>query len=581
MKKSLLLILLLMGSLSLFAQIPEGWDPFSVDTLDVPPGYIVDNEYKIALAHYINKDTSATGERNLNRIYRLQRYKDEANPGIYVLDYGMNIDFPLYIIAEKGTGRIPMIVPEYTSTGGVLAYHFKLIGDNQTHVFKNIFFQRVNLDRAFNSDWLKGLSFDGNNTRVEIEGCVFNAFTGGSIEFIGNDNSIFLRDNVWRNGEWPSHPWIGNQGSFGNANHIDTLVFTNNTYFNNNSYMLLHEGHVADFVVIEHNTFMTSTIDAMHLRYLVNANIRSNLFYGYAAYGDTELARKSGSWFEADGDSLAHISLDALGRIASMWGKSESERVINVTNNAWYTPQALKDYYTAHANYISPKDGSVDPVTAPLWMNQRTKNMFDDGSGWPCLNESDNIGGVDPLFADTDVDSWVVGAVAQWCTEMRATSTAQGWGTASGHRNYEQYLGDDMCTGIQWPLPEGNIEITNAALLTAGHDGLPVGNLNWDPALRAQYVEPDVIDCTTTGVSYNITPEFKLYPNPAEDVLHISFDKEIQMIEVYNIVGKKITAQMNTNVRTTEINISSFPDGVYLVKIYSQGGSGTKLFIKQ
>ncbi|MEN8228375.1 MAG: hypothetical protein ABFS38_09500, partial [Bacteroidota bacterium] len=123
MKRQLLPITLFLvfGSLGLFAQDP--------DTLDVPPLY--ENylgETVPALAHFIVADTTETGERkNPNRVYRLERYKDAQNPGIYVLDYGMDIDFSLRMVAEEGNSRPPLIVPEYTSTGSVLGYHFKLI----------------------------------------------------------------------------------------------------------------------------------------------------------------------------------------------------------------------------------------------------------------------------------------------------------------------------------------------------------------------------------------------------------------------------------------------------------------------
>ncbi|MEN8157406.1 MAG: T9SS type A sorting domain-containing protein [Bacteroidota bacterium] len=573
MKLRLLLIAIFIGTMGLFAQDP--------DTLDVPPLYTdwEGNPNQPALAHYIVADTLENGERkNPNRVYRLERYKDAQNQGIYVLDYGMDIDFSLRLVAEEGDGRPPLIVPEYTSTGGVLGYHFKLIGDSDTHVFKNIFFQRVNLDRAFTSDFLKGILFDGDSLRVEVEGCVFNAFTGNALQFTGQHNSIFIKDCVFRNGEWPSLPWIGQQNYFGNGNRIDTLVFTNNTYFNNNSYWLLHEGHVADYVVFEHNTIMTSAIDALHMRLLVNANIRSNLFYGYAAYGDTDHARTSGSWYEADGDSLAIISLDALGRIASNWGDVEENRTINVTHNAYYTPQALQDYYADYANY-DPPHSDVDPVTAPLWMNLRTQSMFDDDAGYPYLIEEANLAEVDPQFADTEMDTWVTGAVAQYCRDLRETSTTDGWGT-SVHRNYDAYLGDDICTGIQWPLPEGALEITNAAMLTAGHDGLPIGNLNWDPASRAKYRAPYEPPLGIKEFGEDYTPEFKLYPNPVRDMLTIHAPERIESVEVYSITGAKQILQTVSGDSTVQIDLSALSEGIYLVRLSTSRGTATELFMK-
>ena len=39
---------------------------------------------------------------------------------------------------------------------------------------------------------------------------------------------------------------------------------------------------------------------------------------------------------------------------------------------------------------------------------------------------------------------------------------------------------------VQWPLPE-DLTYTNDTLLTAGSDGLPVGDLNWYPDKKAEW----------------------------------------------------------------------------------------------
>ncbi|MEN8202335.1 MAG: T9SS type A sorting domain-containing protein, partial [Bacteroidota bacterium] len=129
----------------------------------------------------------------------------------------------------------------------------------------------------------------------------------------------------------------------------------------------------------------------------------------------------------------------------------------------------------------------------------------------------------------------------------------------------------------QWPLPEGDMEITNPALLTAGHDGLPIGNLNWDPALRANYRAPHE---PALGVKEVYSPEFTLYPNPAMDMLFISSVEEVQMIEVLNILGKvEITRPVYSHT-TFDVDISALPEGLYIMRVSSNHGTRSKLFIK-
>ncbi|MEN8228909.1 MAG: T9SS type A sorting domain-containing protein, partial [Bacteroidota bacterium] len=129
----------------------------------------------------------------------------------------------------------------------------------------------------------------------------------------------------------------------------------------------------------------------------------------------------------------------------------------------------------------------------------------------------------------------------------------------------------------QWPLPEGDMEITNPALLTAGHDGLPIGNLNWDPALRAKYRAPHE---PALGLKEVYSPEFSLYPNPAQDMLTISSPEGIECIEIYTITGTKQINQTVSGNSTLQVDVSTLPEGVYIMRITSKRGSASKKLIK-
>lgn len=65
----------------------------------------------------------------------------------------------------------------------------------------------------------------------------------------------------------------------------------------------------------------------------------------------------------------------------------------------------------------------------------------------------------------------------------------------------------------------------------------------------------------------------KLYPNPAKDVLNISYSKNISVgnIAIYNLVGKQV---YNSKVSgySAKLNIENIPSGIYFVRLMDDTG---------
>ena len=53
-----------------------------------------------------------------------------------------------------------------------------------------------------------------------------------------------------------------------------------------------------------------------------------------------------------------------------------------------------------------------------------------------------------------------------------------------------------------------------------------------------------------------------IYPNPVKDILHISSDKPIHSIRIYNMYGTEVLQTVATNC----INVSHLPSGIYMVR---------------
>lgn len=82
------------------------------------------------------------------------------------------------------------------------------------------------------------------------------------------------------------------------------------------------------------------------------------------------------------------------------------------------------------------------------------------------------------------------------------------------------------------------------------------------------------------SVNNFILNEVKIYPNPAENVLHIEYTGAEEItIQVLNSTGQIIytKALFSTN---TEINLLQYSSGVYLLKFISADGEAGISFIK-
>lgn len=68
-----------------------------------------------------------------------------------------------------------------------------------------------------------------------------------------------------------------------------------------------------------------------------------------------------------------------------------------------------------------------------------------------------------------------------------------------------------------------------------------------------------------------------IFPNPANNVLNINANSNINRVEVYNMMGQMV-GSYNVNDVNTQISTTSFANGVYTVKISTENGMSTQKF---
>lgn len=73
----------------------------------------------------------------------------------------------------------------------------------------------------------------------------------------------------------------------------------------------------------------------------------------------------------------------------------------------------------------------------------------------------------------------------------------------------------------------------------------------------------------TSNIGISNIPGLKIYPNPADNVLHLKSEQAIEKIEIFNLLGQKV---LMNKPRTSQpkLNISNLSSGSYIIKIKTE-----------
>jgi len=123
------------------------------------------------------------------------------------------------------------------------------------------------------------------------------------------------------------------------------------------------------------------------------------------------------------------------------------------------------------------------------------------------------------------------------------------------------------------------------ALLT--FDGEPAGSYdyyyvvdNGVCAADTATVTVDVIDCASIGEN---SLGLNVYPNPVKDVLTINLLSVSGQatVELFNLQGSLVSAPIAINSSSVNVNMADFADGVYILKVTSNGATEEVRVVKQ
>ncbi|WP_306352810.1 T9SS type A sorting domain-containing protein [Flavobacterium sp. '19STA2R22 D10 B1'] len=104
------------------------------------------------------------------------------------------------------------------------------------------------------------------------------------------------------------------------------------------------------------------------------------------------------------------------------------------------------------------------------------------------------------------------------------------------------------------------------------------------------YVTQTIGTCESEPLAITVsitlgTPNFdaknlKYYPNPVNNILHISYAENIDTITLFNMIGQQVNSPKTINAKEIELNMSEYRGGTYFIKIVSGATSKTIKIIK-
>jgi poly(beta-D-mannuronate) lyase len=97
----------------------------------------------------------------------------------------------------------------------------------------------------------------------------------------------------------------------------------------------------------------------------------------------------------------------------------------------------------------------------------------------------------------------------------------------------------------------------------------------WSAVSEIEFYGPK---SSSSTYDQEFTGQLAIYPNPANDRLHIKNTTTVKSVAIYSLTGKKLL-QQDVNGATTEIDVSDLPDGAYTVLIKGEQFTETRFVV--
>jgi hypothetical protein len=312
-----------------------------------------------------------------------------------------------------------------TRAGNLANYEpIKLLGDDKNYVFDNVIFDR--------NDW-HHLGPDGPNSDFWITNCSFR--------------NLFGPTQIWEG--------LGCRWEVG----ADTVIIENNTFFNIGFTPFQSEAEPVNYVRFNHNTLVNIGRSFQAGNIWKEVYVTNNLFVNFFWQGESEAQYTDPGRIDAPG-------FFGIGELPARFG-TNFDRQILLANNAYYRDPRFDTFDASH----------VPPILPQPFISDTTQGWFDAWDNMVIENNVNVLPDLGTYITDEIINNMTQFIADQFAATPVIPSARYFWDTGRDETNF---------TLPNWPLPE-DFSYTTASLLTAGTDGLPLGDLNWFPTDKATF----------------------------------------------------------------------------------------------
>lgn len=517
-------------------------------------------------AEFVNTQITASG------VYTVEAGQAYAFDGRIDLTFDVTIEGPDNGWIKEATNP-PVLVNTPAADGS--ARDFFEIKDGGSLTLKNVLFSGNNN----NDEVAKLFVANTGGSALIVDNCVFtdwqdfalrNQFKGDNISVT---NCVFMNGVRLRNSPWGGFPIRMDVA-------CDNVVWENNTVVNSGR-LMANSGPFENATIHElHNTYLNQTV-AGHEQRAFEFITANNIFYNFHFLGyKTESHSSPNNTYDSYFTTWNYFadSKDKLDSVSLYLGQ-----------NLFYREPAILDWFDTV--------GGDSLAASLLWEHADVDSFITMDDNYTI---GTNYAELDPLFTNhpgntSEIVNYINGSwidpTADW-TDWRIPSPV----------TFDASTGAPI---LSWP-PAFDLSYSNPGMQEAGTDELPLGDLNWFPDKKAEYLanrdaiisslrdsiggavavyDPTTMDATPMITDFlsslynqqDIPDGFYLagnYPNPFNENTTIEFGLHQQsdvILSVYNFMGQKVFESNQTNllsgINKINFDASGLNSGIYVYTI--------------
>ncbi|MFQ5676768.1 MAG: T9SS type A sorting domain-containing protein, partial [bacterium] len=383
-------------------------------------------------------------------------------------------------------------------------------------LFKDLYISGMDDLGNFTSDSKNSIRAQKTGGRYVIDGCFLDYNQQSFVRMNADNQKLYIKDSIFRNcGELldpGDSKMIDTRGR-----HQDTIFVQNSTFYSGTGRLIRSDRSPINYLEFDHLTTVQFG-DRIETEKVVDAKITNSLFV------DMQFEGRVLSPGDPSDTLLAEIiDLDSL---EAPEIRAEEERHLTYSNNSFAFSPELLTYFNG-----------IDTLHTPVVFNQVGQAMLDR---FPNMVAENNISEL-PTFSDAPPIAPVV-AYAQ----HRLETNRDNLNNPDMHqdRNGTGVFSDDPSTFGPAPDEFDFDYATSDASYSHAEGGFPLGDLNWFPAKKAEWV--DFMTSVDSENEQALPTRFTLeqnYPNPFNPSTTIVYQLNTPAtvkLTVYNVIGQKI-----------------------------------------